>query len=69
MPEIDGLTATRLIRQREIATNNPHTPIIGLTAYALQGDKARCLEAGMDDYMSKPFNPETLLEVLGRADI
>jgi len=62
MPVLDGLAATRLIRESE--TGGKHTPIIAMTAYALQGDAKRCLEAGMDDYISKPLNPTHVFEVI-----
>lgn len=60
MPEMDGLQATRIIRQR--IQNN--LKIIAITAYALRGDRERCLEAGMDDYLSKPVRMEELAEIL-----
>jgi CheY-like chemotaxis protein len=65
MPEMDGFTATREIRQRENA-NGMHTPIVALTANALEGDRERCLAAGMDDYLSKPLKLEALQETLER---
>ncbi len=65
MPEMDGFTATREIRQRENA-NGMHTPIVALTANALEGDRERCLAAGMDDYLSKPLKIEALQETLER---
>ena len=61
MPVIDGLTATEKIRTLE-ATTNRHVPIIALTANAMIGDKERCLSAGADDYISKPFQLEQLVE-------
>ncbi|HET6897735.1 MAG TPA: ATP-binding protein, partial [Vicinamibacteria bacterium] len=63
MPQTDGFEATRLIRALEGAH---HTPIIALTASAMQGDRERCLAAGMDDYISKPVSPEQLEAVLRR---
>ena len=63
MPEIDGLTTARLIRE------NPkwqHIPIIALTAHAMQGDRERCLEAGMNDYLSKPVAPLAVVECVRR---
>ncbi len=61
MPVMDGITATKKIREIEASTNS-HTPIIAITAYALSGDKENCLAAGMNDYISKPFQIEDLLE-------
>lgn len=65
MPEFDGFDATRAIREAEANTGR-HTPIIALTALAMDGDKERCLAGGMDDYISKPYNLQTLKETLSR---
>ncbi|MDH3452951.1 MAG: response regulator, partial [Gammaproteobacteria bacterium] len=65
MPEMDGFAATREIRRREQAGEfRGHCNIVALTADALPGDKQRCLEAGMDAYLCKPFSIEDLLAVL-----
>ena len=63
MPELDGIGATREIRAAE-ATRRYHTPIIAMTAYAMSGDSARCLGAGMDTYLSKPLSKELLLKTI-----
>ena len=65
MPEMDGFTATREIRRRESATG-AHTPIVALTANVLEGDRERCLAAGMDEYLSKPIKLEALQTLLER---
>jgi signal transduction histidine kinase/ActR/RegA family two-component response regulator len=64
MPVMDGLTATRIIRARE--GNLRHTPIVALTAGALEGDRDRCLNAGMDDYLAKPFTQDGIRKMLLR---
>ena len=59
LPKVDGLTITREIKnKRELQ----HIPIIALTAQAMKGDKEKILQAGCDDYLSKPFDPEELLK-------
>jgi PAS domain S-box-containing protein len=75
MPEMDGYTATKVIREREgkagefieLRAENAkavHVPIIAMTANAMQGDREKCIEAGMDDYISKPLAPKVLAQVL-----
>ena len=61
MPVMSGLVAAEKIRALE-GTTNAHVPIIAITANAMLGDKERCLSAGMDDYISKPFQPSALIE-------
>jgi len=63
MPEMDGYQATREIRKHE-ATLGTHTPIIAITAHAMTDDKEKCRDAGMDDFLTKPFMMEDLLEIL-----
>ena len=63
MPEMDGIEATELIRQKEQATGM-HIPIIAMTANAMKGDRQLCLDAGMDDYMSKPIQPDLLFKAI-----
>jgi two-component system sensor histidine kinase/response regulator len=63
MPEMDGFEATDAIRTREQITGQ-HLPIIAMTAHAMKGDRERCLEGGMDDYVSKPVHASKLLEVI-----
>jgi two-component system sensor histidine kinase/response regulator len=65
MPEMDGLEATRRIRALERKTGG-HIPILAMTAYAMKGDRERCLEAGMDSYLSKPIRARELFEALAR---
>jgi CheY-like chemotaxis protein len=65
MPVMDGFEATTQIREAEAGTGH-HTPIIALTARAMRGDAELCLQAGMDDYISKPFRPRDLLDAITR---
>lgn len=60
MPRMDGLTATRLIKEMELKQNKRPTPILGMTANAMKEDRDRCLAAGMDDYISKPMRLDEL---------
>jgi CheY-like chemotaxis protein/HPt (histidine-containing phosphotransfer) domain-containing protein len=65
MPEMDGFEATAAIRDREAALQR-HTPIIAVTANAIEGDRERCLRAGMDDYLPKPISRNSIRTMLGR---
>ncbi len=71
MPIMDGFEATRAIRDPLSAVRNRRVPIVAMTAHALKGDRERCLEAGMDDYVTKPVDPKKLAKVteqwVGRA--
>ncbi len=66
MPNMGGMEAMKEIVKLEEAENRVHTPIVSLTANALQGDRERFLSAGFDDYISKPVEPENLLTIIGR---
>ncbi len=66
MPEMDGLEATRVIRNPHSTVLNHDIPIIALTAHAMKGDREKCLNAGMDDYVSKPIHPDSLLKAIER---
>ena len=64
MPEMNGFEATEAIRRME--KQGKHTPIIAMTAHAMKGDKERCLKAGMDDYISKPIEPQKFIDTIER---
>ncbi len=66
MPEVDGYEATGIIRDQDSAVLNHNTLIIAMTANAMKGDREKCLEAGMDDYISKPINVKELADVIDR---
>lgn len=63
---MDGLETTRAIRQKELLSGK-HVPIIALTAHAIKGDQQICLDAGMDDYLSKPIHPKLLISTVERV--
>ena len=64
MPILDGLEATRRIRAREQEEGKVRTRIVALTANAIRGDRERCLAAGVDDYLTKPYTPAGLLAMM-----
>ena len=66
MPEMDGLEATRIIRDHESNVLNHDIPIIAMTAHAMKGDEQKCLDAGMNGYLSKPIQPDVLYSVMIR---
>jgi CheY-like chemotaxis protein len=66
MPNMSGLEAAAAIRSGERGTGR-HLPIIAITAHAMRGDEEHCLEAGMDGYISKPIQPDHMMEVIARA--
>jgi CheY-like chemotaxis protein/HPt (histidine-containing phosphotransfer) domain-containing protein len=66
MPRLDGFSATAEIRRREKSQGRKHVPIIALTANVMKGCREKCLAAGMDDYLAKPFRKEQLVEILAR---
>ncbi|HOO91442.1 MAG TPA: response regulator, partial [Syntrophales bacterium] len=66
MPKVDGYEATKMIRKREqqIREKKRRIPIVALTAHAMEGDRISCIEAGMDDYLAKPFNADQIRDIL-----
>ena len=63
MPEMDGFEATAAIRAKEVDTG-AHIPIVAMTAHAMKGDRERCLEAGMDEYIPKPIRARRVYEMV-----
>ena len=66
MPEMDGFEATRNIRQQGSKALNPCIPIIAMTALTMQGDREKCIQAGMNDFIAKPVQQKELAEMLAR---
>ncbi|MEL6998146.1 MAG: response regulator [Pseudomonadota bacterium] len=69
MPEMNGMDAARAIRKAERQFGLPRTPIVALTANAMEGDREKCIEAGMDDYLSKPIRKKQLLAMIERYGV
>ncbi|MFT5697725.1 MAG: two-component system sensor histidine kinase/response regulator [Desulforhopalus sp.] len=67
MPVMDGFQATQTIRKTQFSHNPPDIPIVALTAHAIKGDREKCLNAGMDDYLPKPINAGDLAMILGKV--
>jgi CheY-like chemotaxis protein len=66
MPVMDGFEAARTIRDPASGVLDHHVPILAMTANAMSGDRERCLQAGMSEYLAKPVNPAELAEMVGR---
>ena len=64
MPEMDGFEATGIIRDKSSGVLNHDIPIIAMTAHAMKGDEQKCMDLGMNDYLSKPIDAQLLLEKL-----
>ncbi|OJJ50589.1 hypothetical protein ASPZODRAFT_126482 [Penicilliopsis zonata CBS 506.65] len=67
MPVMGGFEATAKIRQHELSSGLPRTPIVALTAHAMIGDRERCIQAGMDDYLSKPLNQNQMMQMITKC--
>ena len=67
MPRLNGLDATRRIRSGQVAGVSPTVPVVALTAYAMDSDRVQGLEAGMDEYVAKPFDAQDLVQAMARA--
>jgi len=68
MPEMDGFEATEMIRSGSSGVRNPDIHIIAMTAHAMKGDREKCLECGMDDYISKPIKPQDLIQSINNIN-
>jgi two-component system sensor histidine kinase/response regulator len=66
MPQMDGFEATGVIRDPASRVRNHHIPVIAMTAHAMKGDREKCLKVGMNDYISKPVQPDKLAEAIER---
>jgi two-component system, sensor histidine kinase and response regulator len=66
MPEMDGYETTRIIRTNRLLCENPNVPIVAMTAHAMIGDREKCINAGMDDYLSKPIRKSDLESILAK---
>ena len=66
MPVMDGYEATAMIRSGTVVGVNPRIPVVALTAHAMVGEDRKCMDAGMDDYLTKPLERDKLIDVLGR---
>jgi CheY-like chemotaxis protein len=69
MPIMDGIEATKNIRKLEKENNRSAIKIMAVTAFALERDKEQCLNAGMDEFLSKPFKPNELLSLIHKLDL
>ena len=66
MPVMDGYEATAVIRSGTVPGVNPDIPVVALTAHAMVGEDKKCMDAGMNDYLTKPLDRDKLIEVLGK---